>query len=194
MPVVVRPRDYDEAFYADMMAPAMTALDMTAPGGAPALTGAGAGVGAMAETDAERLQREIDELVSAVSTAAGWVRIAIQGGRIGAEYNRCNFPDYCRGQTRVDTASTMRYCCGAYRHHMLAVAVFRWDPCFHCVCPGSPSPFWRGFWGSPYSPLAPRRRQRRPLRPKPICPRPWLRRLMQAEVVSRPRQLNPVCP
>ena len=66
MPVVVRPRDYDEAFYADMMAPAMTATAMTAPAGAPALTGAaadaGAGVGAMAETDAERLQREIDEL------------------------------------------------------------------------------------------------------------------------------------
>ena len=62
MPVVVRPRDYDEAFYADMMAPAMTAGAMTAHAGAPALTGAGAGVGAMAETDAERLQREIDEL------------------------------------------------------------------------------------------------------------------------------------
>ena len=62
MPVVVRPRDYDEAFYADMMAPAMTAPAMTAHAGAPALTGAGAGVGAMAETDAERLQREIDEL------------------------------------------------------------------------------------------------------------------------------------
>ena len=62
MPVVVRPRDYDEAFYADMMAPAMTTPDMTAHAGVPALTEAGAGVGAMADTDAERLQREIDEL------------------------------------------------------------------------------------------------------------------------------------
>ncbi len=45
MPVVVRPRDYDEAFYADMGAPA------------------GAAVGtALAESDAERMQREIDEL------------------------------------------------------------------------------------------------------------------------------------
>ena len=45
MPVVVRPRDYDEAFYADMA------------------VGAGvAGVAALGETDAERIQREIDEL------------------------------------------------------------------------------------------------------------------------------------
>ncbi len=45
MPVVVRPRDYDEAFYADM--------------------GAVSGVsvaGVMGETEAERMQREIDEL------------------------------------------------------------------------------------------------------------------------------------
>ncbi len=45
MPVVVRPRDYDEAFYADM--------------GAPAGTPVGA---SLAEADADRLQREIDEL------------------------------------------------------------------------------------------------------------------------------------
>ena len=45
MPVVVRPRDYDEAFYADM-----------APGAGVA------GVAALGETDAERMQREIDEL------------------------------------------------------------------------------------------------------------------------------------
>ena len=45
MPVVVRPRDYDEAFYADMAVPAGTA-----------------GVAASGETEAERMQREIDEL------------------------------------------------------------------------------------------------------------------------------------
>lgn len=45
MPVVVRPRDYDESFYAEM-----------APG-----TGSAA-VGALGETDAQRMQREIDEL------------------------------------------------------------------------------------------------------------------------------------
>ena len=45
MPVVVRPRDYDEAFYADMA------------------VGAGvAGVAALGETEAERMQREINEL------------------------------------------------------------------------------------------------------------------------------------
>lgn len=45
MPVVVRPRDYDEAFYADMG------------------TVSGVSVaGVMGETDAERMQREIDEL------------------------------------------------------------------------------------------------------------------------------------
>ena len=45
MPVVVRPRDYDESFYADMAVPA----GMT-------------GVAVLGETDAERMQREIDEL------------------------------------------------------------------------------------------------------------------------------------
>ncbi len=47
MPVVVRPRDYDESFYADM---------------AVAAGGATIGAGALAENDAERMQREIDEL------------------------------------------------------------------------------------------------------------------------------------
>ena len=45
MPVVVRPRDYDESFYADM-----------------AVAGAPAGVASLAENDAQRMQREIDEL------------------------------------------------------------------------------------------------------------------------------------
>ena len=45
MPVVVRPRDYDESFYAEM-----------------AIAGAPAGVGALPESDAERMQREINEL------------------------------------------------------------------------------------------------------------------------------------
>lgn len=45
MPVVVRPRDYDESFYADM-----------------AIAGAPAGIASLAESDAERMQREIDEL------------------------------------------------------------------------------------------------------------------------------------
>ena len=45
MPVVVRPRDYDETFYADM-----------------AVTAGVAGVAALGETDTERMQREIDEL------------------------------------------------------------------------------------------------------------------------------------
>lgn len=49
MPVVVRPRDYDESFYADM-----------APGRAD---GAAATVtSALVESEAERMQREIDEL------------------------------------------------------------------------------------------------------------------------------------
>ena len=53
MPVVVRPRDYDESFYADMTIP-----------GAPAAAIAGipSGVAALPETEAERMQREIDEL------------------------------------------------------------------------------------------------------------------------------------
>ncbi len=45
MPVVVRPRDYDESFYADM-----------------AIAGAPTGAASLAETDAQRMQREIDEL------------------------------------------------------------------------------------------------------------------------------------
>ena len=45
MPVVVRPRDYDETFYADMTLPAGLA-----------------GVAALQETETERMQREIDEL------------------------------------------------------------------------------------------------------------------------------------
>ena len=45
MPVVVRPRDYDESFYSEM-------------GTAPGVTLASA----LGETDAERIQREIDEL------------------------------------------------------------------------------------------------------------------------------------
>ncbi len=48
MPVVVRPRDYDESFYAEMA--------IQHPVGSPAT------VGAVGETDAERMQREIDEL------------------------------------------------------------------------------------------------------------------------------------
>ena len=53
MPVVVRPRDYDESFYADM-----------AISGAPAATAAGipSVATAIPETEAERMQREIDEL------------------------------------------------------------------------------------------------------------------------------------
>ena len=45
MPVVVRPRDYDESFYADM-----------------AISGGMTAVAALPETEAERMQREIDEL------------------------------------------------------------------------------------------------------------------------------------
>jgi len=45
MPVVVRPRDYDESFYADMTIPSGMAAVATLP-----------------ETEAERMQREIDEL------------------------------------------------------------------------------------------------------------------------------------
>ena len=45
MPVVVRPRDYDESFYADM-----------------AISGGMTAVAAIPETEAERMQREIDEL------------------------------------------------------------------------------------------------------------------------------------
>ena len=52
MPVVVRPRDYDERFYADMAIPA-------APAAAPAGVTA---VATLPETEAERMQREIDEL------------------------------------------------------------------------------------------------------------------------------------
>ena len=48
MPVVVRPRDYDESFYADMVVPASV--------------GAPTGAGGLAETEADRMQREIDEL------------------------------------------------------------------------------------------------------------------------------------
>ena len=48
MPVVVRPRDYDESFYAEMAV--------------PAATGVAVGTGGLAETEAERMQREIDEL------------------------------------------------------------------------------------------------------------------------------------
>lgn len=53
MPVVVRPRDYDESFYADM-----------AISGAPAAATAGipAAAPSLPETEAERMQREIDEL------------------------------------------------------------------------------------------------------------------------------------
>ena len=48
MPVVVRPRDYDETFYAEMGSPS---------GGAPRAV--------LAESDAERMQREINELFPA---------------------------------------------------------------------------------------------------------------------------------
>ena len=48
MPVVVRPRDYDASFYAEMALPAGAA--------------AAAGAALLSETDAERMQREIDEL------------------------------------------------------------------------------------------------------------------------------------
>ena len=48
MPVVVRPRDYDESFYAEMAVPASA--------------GVAVGTGGLAETEAERMQREIDEL------------------------------------------------------------------------------------------------------------------------------------
>jgi len=53
MPVVVRPRDYDESFYADMTIP-----------GAPAAATAGipAAAPSLPETEAQRMQREIDEL------------------------------------------------------------------------------------------------------------------------------------
>ncbi len=51
MPVVVRPRDYDESFYADMA--------MATSSGIPT------GAVALSETDAERMQREIDELFPA---------------------------------------------------------------------------------------------------------------------------------
>ena len=53
MPVVVRPRDYDESFYADMtISRASAAATAGIPSGAPALP----------ETEAQRMQREIDEL------------------------------------------------------------------------------------------------------------------------------------
>ena len=53
MPVVVRPRDYDESFYADMaIAGAPAAATAGIPPGAPSLP----------ETEAQRMQREIDEL------------------------------------------------------------------------------------------------------------------------------------
>ena len=48
MPVVVRPRDYDESFYAEMAVPTSA--------------GVAVGTGGLAETEAERMQREIDEL------------------------------------------------------------------------------------------------------------------------------------
>lgn len=51
MPVVVRPRDYDESFYAEMAVPAGAAVPVGE-----------AGAALRSETDAERMQREIDEL------------------------------------------------------------------------------------------------------------------------------------
>ena len=53
MPVVVRPRDYDESFYADM---AIAGAPATATAGIPP------GAPALPETEAQRMQREIDEL------------------------------------------------------------------------------------------------------------------------------------
>ena len=53
MPVVVRPRDYDESFYADM---AISGAPTTATAGIPSA------VAALPETEAQRMQREIDEL------------------------------------------------------------------------------------------------------------------------------------
>ena len=67
MPLVFRPRDYDEKFYAEMALPAgaasttmaMPAVSLSAsPTPAPTLSAAAV----VAETDAERMQREIDEL------------------------------------------------------------------------------------------------------------------------------------
>ena len=52
MPVVVRPRDYDESFYADM----------TIPGAPVAATAGMTAVATLPETEAQRMQREIDEL------------------------------------------------------------------------------------------------------------------------------------
>lgn len=53
MPVVVRPRDYDESFYADM---AIIGAPTTATAGIPSA------VATLHETEAQRMQREIDEL------------------------------------------------------------------------------------------------------------------------------------
>ena len=53
MPVVVRPRDYDESFYADM---AISGAPTTATAGIPSA------VATLHETEAQRMQREIDEL------------------------------------------------------------------------------------------------------------------------------------
>ena len=54
MPVVVRPRDYDAGFYAAMAG---------GPGDAPAVTATAATAGGrLSESEAERMQREIDEL------------------------------------------------------------------------------------------------------------------------------------
>ncbi len=53
MPVVVRPRNYDESFYADM---AISGAPLVATAGIPS------GAAALPETEAERMQREIDEL------------------------------------------------------------------------------------------------------------------------------------
>ena len=49
MPVVIRPRNYDESFYAEMAIPM-------------AIPAAPAGAATLSETDTERMQREIDEL------------------------------------------------------------------------------------------------------------------------------------
>ena len=66
MPLVFRPRDYDEKFYAEMARPAgATSISMPAPvslSATPPAIPTATVAEVVAETDTERLQREIDEL------------------------------------------------------------------------------------------------------------------------------------
>lgn len=68
MPLVFRPRDYDAAFYADMALPAgaaaasMPAAVSVSAAAASSASPSPTAAAVIAETDAERMQREIDEL------------------------------------------------------------------------------------------------------------------------------------